>query len=679
MDKASKSVISGRYRIESFLGRGGMAEVYKVWDNQRATYLAMKVLLEDLALDPVFIRRFTREASNLARLQHPNIVRFFGFEKVGRTAFILMDYVDGESLKYFIHDTNGLAMPSGQIRYIMRSVCRALNYAHTQGIIHCDIKPANIMIDRQGTALLADFGIARASDTATATMVGAGTPAYMAPEQIKGYEPTPQMDVYALGVVLYEMLTGGERPFTGNQAQIKGSIGEKVRWEHLNVPPPSPRHWNPALFPSLENVVLEALSKNPRQRYRSTLEFLNALELALGKGESIAPIPKLVPERARLPVQPHQPKARQKSSVGKSSVLALGLIATILVLFAVLVLFALRGNNILASPSGISYEITPLNTPDSTKYPTVVLPTSLPTESNIIAAQTVFATETLVPTEEMTATLTLTLVPSPTLPPQEDGIVENKLDGAELVYIPAGEFWMGSGNGSPTKEQPRHQVYLDAFWIDQTEVMNAQFARFVNETGYQTVAEIAGRSSVYKGSTWVEIANADWRQPNGAGDSINNKSTHPVVHIAWQDASTYCVWSGGRLPTEAEWEKAARGNTQSTYPWGNAAPSSQYSNYNNFVMDTVAVGSYPRGSSAYGVYDMAGNVWEWVADWYDEDYYQYSTQNNPQGPTSGSKRVFRGGSFDDTADHITATVRVGFDPNRTSSSIGFRCVVDVAQ
>ena len=271
-----------RYNVQEFLGRGGMAEVYKVWDSHRMTYLAMKVLLEDLAIDRVFVRRFSREADNLAKLQHPNIVRFYEFEKEDRLAFILMEYIKGETLKHLIHDAQG-PLPASQVRVVIRAVCGALHYAHNSGFVHCDIKPANIMIDQNVLVQLADFGIARMSDAATATMVGAGTPAYMAPEQVRGQDPSPQTDIYAMGIVLYEMLTGGERPFTGEHAQTTGGTSEKVRWEQLNLQPPSPRKWNPDLSPELEAVILKCLKKAPNKRFKNSLELLNAMELALGE------------------------------------------------------------------------------------------------------------------------------------------------------------------------------------------------------------------------------------------------------------------------------------------------------------------------------------------------------------------------------------------------------------
>ena len=276
MSSLPGSILNGRYRIEEQVGEGGMARVFKTWDMRRSVYLALKLLREDLAEDIVFVRRFQREAQALANLQHPHIVRFYGLEEDDDRVFLLMDYIEGTTLRKEIRQAKG-PLPLERIVEILRPVCAALGYAHSQGLVHCDVKPANIMIDRSGRVLLADFGIARMSEGATtATMVGAGTPAYMAPEQVKGLDPTSQTDIYALGIVLYEMLTGGERPFTGEMATITGGTGEKVRWEQINLKPPSLRRFNPGISPELEAVVLKCLEKEPARRYASASELFNA-------------------------------------------------------------------------------------------------------------------------------------------------------------------------------------------------------------------------------------------------------------------------------------------------------------------------------------------------------------------------------------------------------------------
>lgn len=369
--------IQGRYTVQKFLGRGGMAEVYKVWDSERTTYLAMKVLLEDLAIDRVFIRRFTREANTLANLQHPNIVRFYDFEKKDRLAFMLMDYIEGTTLKHLIHDTQGAPMPEGQVRLVMNAVARALHYAHKQNLTHCDIKPANIMIDKSGIVKLADFGIARVSDAATATMVGAGTPAYMAPEQARGEDPTPKSDIYALGVVLYEMMTGGERPFTGEIAQQTGSISEKIRWEQINADPTPPSKWNPDISPEMEEVILKCLEKDPDNRYETTLDLLNAVELALGDAVENAETAQykmalLINKAIKLNKDTPQDKFRQfVNTMDRKLLWGIGAF-----LFLLVGLIAFLGSRAFASPAPMpvfTQTIPPTQTelPTYTPYPTL--------------------------------------------------------------------------------------------------------------------------------------------------------------------------------------------------------------------------------------------------------------------------------------------------------------------
>jgi serine/threonine protein kinase len=282
MSELVGKILAGRYRILESIGHGGMADVYKVWDPRRATHLAMKVLHADLAEDMLFLRRFKREARTLAKLQHPNIVRIYGLEEDGDLAFILMDYIEGITLRTEIR-RRGKPFPLERLLEIMRPVCAALHFAHQSGIVHCDVKPANVMIEDSGRVLVSDFGIARASEAATATLVGAGTPAYMAPELTRGENPTPHTDIYALGVILFEMLTGGERPFKGEQAEITGSTGEKVRWEQANLEPPLPSHYNRKIPSNLESVVMRCLQKEPSNRFASAQDLLNALAILTRK------------------------------------------------------------------------------------------------------------------------------------------------------------------------------------------------------------------------------------------------------------------------------------------------------------------------------------------------------------------------------------------------------------
>jgi formylglycine-generating enzyme required for sulfatase activity len=267
-------------------------------------------------------------------------------------------------------------------------------------------------------------------------------------------------------------------------------------------------------------------------------------------------------------------------------------------------------------------------------------------------------------------------------------------DGAEMVLVPAGEFWMGSTRGEADRaidgckrvgykedfckehedELPRHRVALDSFYIDRYEVTNALFGRFVRATGYRTTAEREGWGWVVKDKDgkWqgVKIDGAMWRSPGGPGTSAG--SDHPVVQVARDDANAYCKWAGKRLPTEAEWEKAARGTDGRRYPWGDGWEPAK-ANGDMSVRTTRPVGSYPGGVSPYDAHDMAGNVWEWVADWYDKDYYKNSPERNPMGPAPAEHGVLRGGSWTYAPFGLRPAVRVDSTPDHRLNDVGFRC------
>ena len=258
-----------------------------------------------------------------------------------------------------------------------------------------------------------------------------------------------------------------------------------------------------------------------------------------------------------------------------------------------------------------------------------------------------------------------------------------------MVFVPEGDFKMGSNNG-PDYEKPQHTVWLDAFWIDQTEVTNVQFEKFVKESNYETDAEFAGWSYVYEMSSakWPKVSGANWRHPKGPSSSLDGLENHPVTYMSWNDASAYCKWAGRRLPSEAEWEKAARGIDSRIYPWGNQKPGGNLLNFadKNIALEwadksindgypfTSPVGHYPEGASPYGALDMAGNVWEWVNDWFAPDYYQSQTSwHNPLGPSPKVGRVLRGGSWNDSGGVTRSTFRLGYYPMDWYAFYGFRC------
>lgn len=233
----------------------------------------------------------------------------------------------------------------------------------------------------------------------------------------------------------------------------------------------------------------------------------------------------------------------------------------------------------------------------------------------------------------------------------------HEVDPVPLVTIPAGEFLMGSPEGKGrADERPQRAVYLDAFVIDQVEVTNARYMAFVKATGHRTPPN-----------------------PYGTGplQSITGIEHLPVVQTTWYDAKAYCTWAKKRLPTEAEWEKAARGTDGRLYPWGNEPPTATRANFDREWEDEKTlhpVGSLPNGDSPYGVKDMAGNAREWVSDWYDADYYQHAPNRNPQGPDKkGVVRSIRGGSWHSPASDITTTARGRGGFALQTHGTGFRC------
>jgi len=268
------------------------------------------------------------------------------------------------------------------------------------------------------------------------------------------------------------------------------------------------------------------------------------------------------------------------------------------------------------------------------------------------------------------------------IPPMED---------EKTVSLEGGSFVMGSRNALYEDEGPARTVIVGPFVIDAYEVTNAQFERFIDETGYRTDAEKKGGGWAYRkgAKDWEFVSGANWRHPEGLDSHIGNRSDHPVVQVSWNDAVAYAKWSGKRLPTEAEWEYAARGGKeQKVYPWGDELniDGKPVANFwqgiwpkTNLLTDaffyTSPVGSFP--ANGYGLHDMAGNVWEWCADWYGEDYYSKAPSVDPKGATEGTNRSARGGSWFCSEAYCGGYRNAfrGRSPQDYSfNNVGFRCV-----
>ena len=288
-----------------------------------------------------------------------------------------------------------------------------------------------------------------------------------------------------------------------------------------------------------------------------------------------------------------------------------------------------------------------------------------------LGSQTVAALAALMsqtPTHTPTATVILPTIPPTFTPTLGVGSTQIfPIDGMVLSYIPGGTFQMGSENGEDD-ERPVHSVTLDAFWMDQTEVTNAMYSTFLSAMGNQNEG----------GVIWLDAAdeNVDIYQQNGEWRVRTGMEFNPVREVSWYGAVAYCAWAGRTLPTEAQWEYAARGGLAgAVYPWGNETPSCSLGAQNGahydscLPDDTIPVASFtPNG---YGLFDIAGNVWEWVTDWYGP--YSSAAVENPSGAESGAGRVLRGGSWNVIREGMRVSNRIGDAPEDSGNTLGFRC------
>lgn len=648
-----------RYRVTERLGMGGMAVVYKAYDTRLERDVAIKIIRTEAIPQEQherLLKRFEREAKAQARFDHKHIVYIYDYGDVGGAPYLVMSYIPGGTLKL----RTGQPVPYPQALGWLIPIADALHYAHQRGVIHRDIKPSNILFDSEDQPVLTDFGIAKILEgndvTLTGTGLGVGTPEYMAPEQWQG-KATPATDQYALGVVLYELITG-QKPYTADTPAA-------VALMQMSEPLRSPRTLAPSIPEALEKLLYKAMARDPQDRYEDMHALRKALE-NVSTGEPITktplssisdqpelkakpvfePKPDLKPE-LKLEPDPlrHQAPLRSFDSEGETrDMLDTG--TGVRAVHANGSIEKKRGkaNWVLWGGVGLVMLI-------ALTVGMVLLIRNLVTG---LAAREGTASEMNLAVEELVVTMfesTLGI----------DSTMVNPVDGAEMVYVPAGEFLMGSeDDDAENDESPEHTVYLDAYWIYQTEVTNAQYRQCVDE-GECDVPSVV--------------------------DQFNNPDfdDHPVVYVSWFDADTYCQWVGGRLPTEAEWEKAARGTDGRKFPWGDTGVTGEKANYCDVNCEyewldtsqddgykrTAPVGSYPNGASPYGALDMAGNVMEWVGDWYDGDYYGQSPSTNPQGPDSGEYRMLRGGSWFSNEWLLRASNRYGFVPG--SGASGFRC------
>ncbi len=675
-----------KYRAVELLGKGGFGTVYRAIDTTLDREVALKVLHPQLVADPTFVERFRTEAKIIAALRHPDVVGVYELGEEAGRLFIAMEYMPGGTLKERLAQRGRLSFD--ETLTILQQVCAGLDAAHAKGMIHRDIKPGNILFDAAGNAVIGDFGLARAVQLSSmasqsSSAGGVGTPFYKAPELWRGKPPaSPATDVYALACVVYEMLTG--------YVLFHGDTPDEVLTKHLIDGPDFSENWLSSDIPSgLPGIIQRGIARIPEDRYATAKAFAGALsELTLATQRALeaaaleakrqveAAATREAAARAETERLQHESEASaQREAAARAKreaedrVIAHSQRETVVApaairggdtnasntpwrlifgaagaIGALIIIVLLAGGNRFAPPA--TPEVLRVEVTRMVEQP--VASTPLVVEVTRVVEQPVVVTPTPKPTVASAS-------PMPTNSPALD-IGSTQLstqDNMPLMYVPAGEFTMGSVQGDPDA-QPEHQVYLDAFWIDRFEVTTARYAL--------CVAAGVCRTPVDKTSFDVKdyYGNAKY-------------ADYPMINVSWSDAQTYCLWANRRLPTEAEWEKAARGTDGRVYPWGSTYTDADQATYYATDWILTPVDSRPKNASPYGALMMAGNVWEWVADWYSETYYTQSPNRNPTGPTSGERRVNRGGSWNMPASFRRMTFRSSIKLGEPDFEIGFRC------
>jgi len=547
-----QEAIGDQYRVEGTLGAGGFAVVYLVRDLNLKRKLAVKVLSPDLITSKTVLERFRREAETVAQLIHPHIVPLHFIGQKEDLLYLAMDCVDGGSLADLIEKQGKL--PVDEVARILREVAGALDHAHRRGVVHRDIKPHNVLIEAEtGRTLVTDFGIARTAEGSSLTASGmmVGTPAYLSPEQVTGATADHRADIYALGVMGYEMLTG-QPPFTGptpTAVLMKRLTGAPTPIEKLRTDVPQ----------AVRDIIDGCLAQDPAERFQSGAEIVRALG-----GQT--------PTSGSHPTAEMRRRARKKSRTP----LFTG-IAAVAVLAVAALVWRFGSGREAAAP------------------------------------------------------------PGPRVPPG-------------MTLIPAGVYVIGA-NGGQREARPAHQVTLAAFAIERTEVSIGAYKVFVDSTGFP----------------------APW------GTTIPDVRL-PVTRVLWSEASNYCSWkyrNGGRLPTEEEWEAAARGSQLRRYPWGNQWEPGRANVASAQRGGPAPVGSFAQGATPDSISDLIGNVWEWTGS----RMLPYPGGTADSG--AANEYVIRGGAYN-TLDSIASSFYRGgpikADISRDNIQItGFRCVVPVAE
>ncbi len=599
--------IGERYEVLERIGGGGMAEVYLARHRLHGGFCAVKILADHLARDESIVSRFLQEARTAAELEgHPNIVRIVDIGNSNGLYYLLMPYVDGEDLESFLDRRGKLNV--AEACYVIRQVAEGLSWAHQRGVVHRDLKPANVRLDPLGGITVLDFGIAKAQSLGAMTQVGEklGTTYYMSPEQIRGESVDQRSDLYSLGVMFYELLTG-ERPFTGETHYA-------IEQAHMTQEPPAPDERDPSIPSEVGDVVHFLLQKDPEERYQSAEDV-------------IAVLASWAPERAPESLRPqrdtrletyrqHRPEGATQAFTQES------------------------GRHRVAPP--------PLDRPSSGKPIALLIVAVLVLGAAVGGAMWWMNRE---PGPVAAPKAAAKTVEPPGNPPAE----RPQPPPPGMALVPAGNF--SYGDAAADSPNPRTSVYVAAFYIDLDEVSNAAYKQFCDAAAHPYPPA------------------APWDK-----NYFTAKADYPVVNVTFEDAQAYAAWAGKRLPTEEEWEKAARGDDGRIYPWGFSSPVSE-ANVDGAAdgyAQTAPVSAFPNSASPYGALNMSGNVWEWTVTKYPVTPEEMADMQGVMRESSSDWRVLKGGSFVTPADDrdLAAYMRAGSPVNGKNPSIGFRCVKD---
>jgi eukaryotic-like serine/threonine-protein kinase len=630
-------IVDGKYKLERKIGRGGMGTVFRAKHIQMDSLVAVKLLRRDLVSNQNAIERFRREALAAARIRHPNAIIVTDFGVTEDHVYLVMEYLEGQDLRKRLRQTKTLSVEEA-VRIVVQ-VCAAVDLAHRRDLIHRDIKPDNILLvsdeETGGEQVkVLDFGIAKlrsSGDLATLTERGAmiGTPYYMSPEQCRGESLDPRSDIYSIGILLYEMLTG-VWPFRGDNPFVVGM-------KHQMEAPRPPRELSPTIPPAIEALILKALEKDPAARPASARELATEL-LAACEGAGATG------EITRRFAGPSDRAADTPDAEITASTVTVGARTEVYPSHPDMTLL-----DESASPGDAPD--TPGTSAASPRPGTPSTPRDeKPGRSRALVYGTAFAAAGAL---VAAGTLAIPWLNGDTAPPASATVTAPSAPATavplrievvpRMVYVEGDNFWMGTDLATARPDsRPMHRIFVESYYIDQYEVTNAEYLDFVTATGTPPPTH--------------------WKE----GKAPPGDENLPVTNVSWTDATRYADWAGKRLPTEREWEFAARGDDGRRYPWGDGwAPS--FANHKGAGgTKPNNVGSYPDGVSPFGVFDMASNVAEWTAD-------QYEAYPNSPAKVKTGFRVIRGGAYNAPAEDLVAWNRFYDAPTSRHPNVGFRC------